>query len=276
MKNVVLKVEEGMDPREVHATTYQMRNPFLQFADCAASEHDVHCYFTHLMAAKRLGVEGGRVLDVCCGRGLLIPFLRYSGGKRPSMYVGVDIHPRNAKWREGQDPRRRSGQVKQDWGFERVFVESDVAEMAGPVRRAVGNALFDLIVYTSSIEHMQPAAQRASLKQARSLVAPRGVMFLSCPVTPPGRSGYTTQYAAHVYEPTMSELRGWLRAARWEVMESHGLVTKAGSFRKRLKGSSLILAERMYATMPRPLALAAIGATFPRCADEVALICHPA
>ncbi len=83
-----------------------MRNPFRQFADGMASELDEHCYWQHAFAAD-LCKAGGRVLDVCCGRGLLIPFLRYRA--KPSLYVGVDLHPANAPWREGADPRRPAG-----------------------------------------------------------------------------------------------------------------------------------------------------------------------
>lgn len=129
---IIPKIEPGTNRREVLCTTYQMRNCFRQFADSAASELDVHCYFQHAYAAD-LCPKGGAVLDVCCGRGLLIPFLRYRA--ECSLYVGVDIHPQNARWKDGADPRRESRQ-KTDWGFERIFVHSNVAEMAEPVLTA--------------------------------------------------------------------------------------------------------------------------------------------
>ncbi len=88
-----------MDRAEVHCTTYQMRNFFKQFADGVISELDVHCYAQHMTAASLLPKDGV-VLDVCCGRGLLIPLLRYRG-KAVGGYVGVDIAPKNAVWRDG-------------------------------------------------------------------------------------------------------------------------------------------------------------------------------
>lgn len=269
-QRIVHKIEPDMNPRDVECTTYQMRNCFRQFYDGVASELDVMCYFMHAAAAD-LCPKGGRVLDVCCGRGLLIPFLRY-GGKAPSLYVGVDIHPANAVWREGKDPRRPSEQ-KTDWGFDLVFVESNVATMCEPVVQAVGDQPFDLIVYTSSIEHMQPEAQRQGLIECGNLASAGTVLYLSCPVTEAGRSGYSTQYAAHVYEPTEVELLGWLKEAGWRVKRRIGLSTKTGTFRKRLKGNALNSANYLYDLMPREMALPVIAALHPQAADEVAYIC---
>lgn len=270
-KQILHKIEQGQDPRDVLCTTYQMRNCFVQLADAVATELDVMCYHMHAAAAD-LCPAGGRVLDVCCGRGLLIPFLRYRD-RKPSLYVGVDIHSTNAIWREGKDPRRPS-QVKTDWGFERVFVESNVAEMSGPIIEAVGPEPFDLIVYTSAIEHMQPEAQRNSLCECGKLSKPETVLYLSCPVTESGTSGYSTQYAAHVYEPTEAELLEWLKAAGWSVARKVGLCTKTGTFRKRLKGSALQGANYLYEVMPRELALPVIATMYPQAADEMAYICR--
>jgi len=270
-KKVVKRVESGMDRREIAATTYQMRNPFTQFRDGVAGELDSMCYFEHAFAAD-LCPKGGRVLDVCCGRGLLIPFLRYRGNA-PSLYVGVDLKPTNAVWKDGIDPRKPGQPKKKGWGFKTVFVESNVASMAEPVREAAGNKRFDLVVYTSSIEHMQPRDQRASLEQAAELTKRGGVLYLTCPVTEEGESGYDAQYAAHVYEPKISELERWLDEAGWDVEKQIGLLTKVGAFRKRLTGESLQVAECIHESMPREQALVTIPMLFPDCATEMALVC---
>jgi SAM-dependent methyltransferase len=266
---VVHRREDGDDPRTILATTYQMRNPFRQFADGVASELDVLCYFEHAQAAD-LCPKGGAVLDVCCGRGLLIPFLRYRAA--PRLYCGVDLHPANARWSQGADPRREKEQAT--YPFPLHFVESNVANMSEPVR-AVCPDPFDLIVFSSSIEHMQPDAQQAALACCRALAAPNAVLYLTCPVTPEGQSGYATQYAAHVYEPTDSELHRWLRAAGWAIRDRYGLVTKTKHFRAVLPTSGLAVAERLYASMPREQALPTIAALFPTCALEVAYVCVP-
>jgi len=279
-----LKIEEGMDRREVSYTTYQMRNPFRQFYDGVATELDVHCYIQHGYAADLLP-KAGSVLDVCCGRGLLIPFLRYRGNI-PRIYVGVDAEPRNARWKDGADPRRESEQKKNGCGFPTLFVEPTVDAMAEPVTQKlrmnpgpgglVPDGTFDLIVYTSAIEHMQPAAQAASIQQCAKLAHDRTVLYLSCPVTEPGRSGYDCQYAAHIYEPTLDELRMWLHNAGWIIRRQHGLSTGTKHFRRVLDGPDLAEAESVYATLPREFALPTIAALFPRCALEVALECQRA
>lgn len=262
---VVEKIEEGMDRSQVHATTYQMRNPFIQFADAVASELDVHCYFQHARAAD-LCPKGGRVLDVCCGRGLLIPFLRYRS--EPAIYVGVDLCPKNAKWREGADPRRET--LKKEWSFPTVFVESDASTMSGPVgEKAPGP--FGLVVFTSSIEHMQPEAQQLALVECRKLAKPGAVLYLTCPVRRPGEP--EVQYAAHVYEPRPEELEGWLAAAGWRVTQRTGIGSKVGLMKRVLKGPSLKWAEHVLASMPREQALPTIGCLFPDAATEMAWTC---
>ncbi|MES2341674.1 MAG: methyltransferase domain-containing protein [Pseudomonadota bacterium] len=272
MMKAVSKIEPGMDRREVSHTTYQMRVPFKQFADAVATELDVHCYLQHAFAAD-LCPAGGTVLDVCCGRGLLIPFLRYRGSA-PRLYVGVDAEPRNARWKDGADPRRESEIKKDGWGFRTVFVEALVDAMAGKVADlAVGDVGFDLIVYTSAIEHMQPAAQEASLRECYRLSKPSTVLYLSCPVTAEGRSGFDAQYAAHVYEPKESELQAWLKAAGWKVLARHGLCTGSKAYRALLKGAELQEAERIYKMLPREFALPTIAALFPASAQEVAYVC---
>lgn len=265
---IVPKIEEGMDRKDVECTTYQMRNPFTQFADGVASELDTHCYFQHQYAASLMKNED-KVLDVCCGRGLLIPFIRYATNK-PSLYVGVDIHAKNATWKDGADPRRPS-QQKTDWGFPLVFVESNVAEMTEPVNAKLPGILFDLIVYTSAIEHMQPEAQRASLAQARKLARDGATMYLTCPVH--DGDGYDCQFAAHVYEPSIGELTEWLDESGWAINKRIGLCTTVTRYKNTLTGGAVVGANAIMKMMPRAQALPTIAALYPACAGEVALVC---
>ena len=263
---VVNKITDDVDRRDVMCTTYQMRNCFKQFADGVAREVDVHCYFQHAYAADLMH-QGGRVLDVCCGRGLLIPFLRYRA-KRCGGYVGVDIEPRNAVFAKGMDPRRPQ-ETKTDWGFPVTFVESNVSSMSSAV-----DGKFQLIVYTSAIEHMQVDAQRQSLHECRALASPGATLYLTCPITQPGNNGYDAQYAAHVYEPKQTELVEWLTDAGWTVKRTIGLVTKSRHYRSVLSGNELTGAEYLSKIMPREQALPTIAAMYPRCALEIAMVCQ--
>src|SRR5262245_28038384 len=93
-REIVFRIEEGMDRQKVEATTYQMRNFYRQFNDGFFSRLDVFNYASHHWIAKH---AHGHVLDVCCGRGLVLPLLRYHG-KGIESYTGLDIEPANAEW----------------------------------------------------------------------------------------------------------------------------------------------------------------------------------
>jgi SAM-dependent methyltransferase len=272
-RQVVYKVEDGMDRREIYCSTYQMRNPFHQFADCVVTELDV-MNFHSLAFAADLCPKGGTVLDMCCGRGLLIPFLRYRDTKA-ALYVGVDIEPKNAQWRDGIDPRRRGGAEKRDWGFDLRFLASSVADMVEPLTALLDRPpAFDLIAYTASIEHMQPEAQRASLHQAAQVAAPGAKLYLTCPTTPEDQEdGYACQYRAHIYEPKDSELRRWLAEAGWRVDLVTGLVTKTKRIKKVLAGADLERANELMRIMPRELALPVIAKLYPETSTEKAYVC---
>ena len=262
---IVSKIEENTNRREVLCTTHQMRNCFKQFADGVASELDVHCYFQHAFAAD-LMPNNGRVLDVCCGRGMLIPFLRYRN-KNCKLYVGVDIKPGNAVFANGRDPRRQAEQ--KHWGFPCKFVESNVATMSEHLTDK-----FHLIVYTSAIEHMQPDAQMASLVECRKVASEKATLYVTCPITQNNESGYHAQYAAHVYEPKETELVSWLGLANWKVKQKIGLSTGCKHYRAILTGRELAGAEYLYRIMPREQALPTIAAMYPKAALEMAYVCQ--
>ena len=66
-KEIVYRVEDGMDREKILCTTYQMRNFYMQFRDGFFTNLDVMNYIQHL-AAAHMAKKGMNVLDVCCGR----------------------------------------------------------------------------------------------------------------------------------------------------------------------------------------------------------------
>jgi SAM-dependent methyltransferase len=218
-------------------------------------------YIQHHWIAKQLCGPGARVLDICCGRGLLLPLLRYHA--KPGLYVGVDIEPSNAVFltkrvTDGKPLRDLAGKppadsptdeqvLEEHYGFPVRFVHSNAAEMAKPIRdRGLGP--FDLLVYTSSIEHMHPDAGAASLHQARSLAAEGATLVLTCPNTPEGKDGYDTRYKAHVYEWKLSELRAALAASGWEPFSEWPVLVEGGR-----RGLQAALAQRGVDKLLAPL-----------------------
>jgi SAM-dependent methyltransferase len=263
---IVYKVEPGMDRREILATTYQMRNFYRQFGDGFFSALDVMNYIQHHQIVKWCR-DGTRVLDVCCGRGLLLPMLRYQR-KALGGYTGVDIKPGNATW---TSRRVTDGKPVDDdyYPFPTRFVESNAAEMAA----ALGPARFDFIVYTSAIEHMQREAGEESLRQCRAVAAPGAMIVLTCPNTPEDKDGFDTQYAAHVYEWKRSELLAGLAGAGFELVMEWGIMIDWKSLEGEAEKLGLLPAvERIAAVIPREWLLPVFAPLFPAASKEIAMM----
>jgi len=269
-KKIVHKIEDGMNPADVYCTTYQMRNFYAQLADGFFSSLDIMNYMQHHAAVKRMK-KGWRVLDVCCGRGLLLPLIRYH---KPGIeeYVGVDISDKNIG-----EQRRRSGVKKIDdmeeyYPFEITHILCSVEDMHNELEPAS----FDFIVYTSAIEHMQKDVGQKSLENCFQLLKPNGEMFLSCPNTPDKKDPYDTQYAAHVYEWGIDELREAVKDVGFSIEEEYGLVGKVKEFEQWVEGQSPLIKEQYYALkryMPTPWLMAFFPVLYPEAAAEVLLIC---
>lgn len=224
-RKIVHRIEDGQDRQEIEATTYQMRNFYRQLADGFFSPLDVFNYMQHHWVAKTLGKPGVRLLDVCCGRGLLLPLLRYHAPKIAS-YTGVDIAPANAVFMDGK--RVTDGKPTKDdsyYPFAVDFVEGNVSALDALLK---GHDPFQVIVYTSSIEHMHPDSGRRSLHGCRAVAADDARMLITCPNTPEDQDGYDTRYRAHVYEWKLSELRSGLEASGWRILQEWPLMVDGG------------------------------------------------
>ena len=270
-RKVVHRIEEGMDPSEIYCTTYQMRNFYAQMADGFLSSLDVMNYIQHHAAVRRMR-KGWRVLDVCCGRGMLLPLMRYY---RPDIreYVGVDISEANIG-----EQRRRSGVKKIDDMDEYYpFKVTHVISSAEDMGEVLEPSSFDFIVYTSSIEHMQKETGERSLRNCFRLLKRGGSMFLSCPNTSDKKDPYDTQYAAHLYEWGLEELRQAVRETGFEIDEEYGLVAKVKEFEQWLEVQEPQTKEQYHNLkryLPTPWLMAFMPILYPEAAAEVLLICR--
>jgi 2-polyprenyl-3-methyl-5-hydroxy-6-metoxy-1,4-benzoquinol methylase len=266
-RKVVYKVEPGMDRRELEATTYQMRNFYRQLGDGFFSVLDTMNYIQHQQIV-RWCKKGNQVLDVCCGRGLLLPMLRYER-KEIAGYTGVDIEPKNAVWREKRVTDGQPIDAKEYYPFPVTFVQSNVAEMAEkllPKR-------FDIIVYTSALEHMQKETGQQSLVECRSVSKVGSILILTCPNTPETKDGYETQYAAHIYEWKRSELLEGLKIAGFEIISEWGLLIDRETLHtegQRLGLTPMI--ERLEKYIPSEWLLPVMAPMFPKQSKEIAFI----
>lgn len=271
-KQIVHRIEDGMDRQDVLATTYQMRNFYRQLADGYFSPLDVFNYIQHHWIASRLVNDGARVLDVCCGRGLMLPLLRYHA--KPSAYVGIDIEPKNAVWAQGK--RVTDGKDVDDgyYEFTTELVVGNVAEMATLIRDQATVQEFDLIVYTSSIEHMHPDAGMQSLRECRAVAAQGARMIVTCPNTPEGQDGYDTRYRAHVYEWKRSELLAGLQESGWNVLDEWGIHIGATELKKQAdRLGTRRLVDRVRRYVPNEWLLPVLAPLYPaEAASEIAVL----
>lgn len=269
-KKIVHKIEEGMDPQDVLCTTYQMRNFYSQFRDGFFTQLDVMNYIQHHSAALLCKKEMN-VVDVCCGRSLMLPLLRYYA-KDINSYTGVDISETNIN----EAKRGASGKIKPEdlesyYPFKTEWILSNVAEMSQHIK----SGFADVVIYTSALEHMHKDVGTQSLKECYKIMNASSVMFLSCPNTP--GNGYDTQYAAHVYEWGYQELKDMLTEIGFEITNEIGLVMKVKKM-KEFFSSDLVSPEmkefynKMASYVPSAWLSSIVSIPYPEVSDEILFV----
>lgn len=266
-KVTVFSVPEGADRSKIHCTTGQMRNFYQQFGDGFFSSLDVMNYVQHYAIAKMARTDD-HVLDMCCGRGLLLPLLRYYAADIGS-YTGVDIEKSNATFRR---KRVHDGKKLQPgwYSFPVYFAHSDVSEMTNILPRD----RYSLIVYTSSIEHMHPDNGLKSLYEAYEVAAPGARMVLTCPNTPEDQDGFDTQYSYHIYEWKRSEIEAALKEVGWRLKEVFGLLVNVRDLKEVLPPEVLAVYEQQSKFIPSTWLTPIYAAAYPKASKELAYICY--
>lgn len=269
-KKIVHKIEEGMNPQDVLCTTYQMRNFYSQFRDGFFTQLDVMNYIQHHSAAL-LCKKGMNVVDVCCGRSLMLPLLRYYA-KDINSYTGVDISETNIR----EAKRGAAGKIKEEdlesyYPFKVNWILSNVAEMT----KHIDKNFADVVIYTSALEHMHKDVGTQSLKECYEIMNPNSIMFLSCPNT--SGNGYNTQYAAHVYEWGYQELKDMLTELNFEIVNEIGLVMKVKKM-KEFFASDLVSKEmkefynKMASYVPSAWLSSIVSIPYPEISDEILFV----
>ena len=268
-RKIVYKIEEGIDPSEVYCTTYQMRNFYKQFADGFFSSLDVMNYIQHHKAVMMMK-KGWRVLEVCCGRGLLLPLMRYYK-KEVEEYVGVDIEEKNINEQKRRSGVRPIDDLDSYYPFKVTHLICSCEDMDS---RLEHNS-FDFIVYTSAIEHMQKEVGIHSLQNCWNLMKDGGMMFLSCPNTREKKDPYDTQYAAHLYEWDLEELTAEVEKAGFSIVETFGLVAKVRDFEEFMKerpNEEMLRYQKLKKYLPSQWLMSFFPILYPEAAAEVLLI----
>ena len=271
-KKIVFKITDDIDPSEVYCTTYQMRNFFAQFADGFFSSLDIMNYIQHHKCVTMMKKDD-KILDVCCGRGLLLPLIRYYK-KDIHSYTGVDIHESNIN-----EQKRRSGIKKiDDINSYYPFQINHLISSCEDMDKYLEYNSFDVIVYTSAIEHMQKEVGYRSLQNCFNLLKKDGLLILSCPNTQDKKDPYDTQYAAHLYEWDLDELSLALKQIGFNIYDTFGLVGKVRDFEKyidSIKSKSpeiYSLYNRFKEYLPTPWLMSFFPILYPEAAAEVMIM----
>ena len=260
MKQIVYRVEEGMDRQEILCTTYQMRNFYQQMHDGFFTNLDVMNYIQHFRAAQMAN----------CGRSLMLPLLRYYA-KDIASYTGVDICKANIieAMRGAVKKNLTPRDLREYYPFEVHWKLCNAAKMT----RAVPLSFADFVIYTSAIEHMHKDDGYQSLIECQKIMKKDAIMFLSCPNTP--GNGYNTQYRAHVYEWGYNELKETLNEIGFEIIQEVGLVMGASEMKKFYENQPKSI-KSFFATikeyLPSPWLTVLMAIPFPQASKEILFI----
>jgi len=254
-KQIVYKIEQGMNPKDILCTTYQMRNFYLQFRDGYFTQLDVMNYIQHYKAIKMIK-KGYKVLDVCCGRSLLLPMIRYHA-KDIGEYTGIDISKRNIE--EAQRLIKNK-----PCNFPHFWINANVAEMS----KFLPENYFDFVIYTSSIEHMNPEDGKQSLQECFKVMKSGAIMFISCPKTE--GDGYNTQYAAHIYEWGLKELKDELIKNSFKIEKEYGLVANKKELDNKYRDN--VIYQKIAEYLPNEFLVSVFAIPYPEIAKEILLI----
>ncbi len=270
-KKIVHKIEEGMNPQDVLCTTYQMRNFYNQFRDGFFSNLDVMNYIQH-HAVALMAKKGMNVVDVCCGRSLVLPLLRYYA-KDINSYTGVDICEANIREaKRGASAKvLKEEDLKDYYPFKTDWILSNVAEMSKHIEKGFA----DLVIYTSALEHMHKDVGTQSLIECYKIMNKDSIMFLSCPNTP--GNGYETQYAAHVYEWGYDELKEKLDELGFEIINEVGLVMKVKKMKEffssdKVSSDMKDFYNKMSLYVPSAWLSSIVSIPYPKESDEILFV----
>lgn len=205
-KKIVYKVTDNMDKSDILCTTHQMDDFYVQFNGGQIKESGVMNYIQHLAAALMPGKDS-TILDVCCGRSMILPLLQHHSNKIKK-YIGLDISKKNLK----------EARVYANCNFECEWIQANAIRLSNFFK----NKKMDFIIYTSALEHMHPNDGIRSLKECFKILKKDGLLFLSTPNTDSG--GYNTRYRAHIYEWNYDELRKCLKQIGFKIKNEFGIL----------------------------------------------------
>jgi len=248
-------------------STSQMDNFYETLASGIAKPSGVMNYIQHLFVAERC-YPGASVLDVCCGRALMIPLLKQYAS-HITKYVGVDISSSNLS-----DAQKAIHQMDDGTSeFSSYLLQGDVTDLSflRPMQ-------FDVVVYLSALEHLEKEAGSLSLHQVSRMLSQKGTLYLSTPNTP-SKSPRKLQYKVHVYEWSFDEIRMILNDLGLAVVQCIGLLPPPEEVLfelivKKYGSDGGKWFRDMRSSLPNSFLAPIVASSFPESAREIMLICR--
>jgi len=203
-KKIIYKIGEYDDKSKVFCTTHQMDNFYKQFAKGQIRESGVMNYIQHFKAAS-MPKKDAIVLDVCCGRSMILPLLN-NHGNNIKKYIGLDISQNNLQ----------EAKINKSQKFKCQWINGNATDLSNIIKEKI-----DFIIYTSAIEHMHPEDGIESIEECYKILKKGGLMFFS---TPNNKKGYKTLYKAHIYEWGFQKIKNILKKTGFKIIEQFGLL----------------------------------------------------
>lgn len=247
-------------------STYQMDNFYKAFANGEVKQSGVMNYMQHLFIAQKC-FNGAKVLDVCCGKALSVPLLK-KYAPNISKYVGVDISSNNLN--EASSLIHNVG--NETTSFDINLIEGDVTQLNSLIKEK-----FDIIIYTSALEHLDKSSAVTSIQQVSYALADNGTLYLSTPRTPKDFPG-KVQYRCHIYEWDIDELEEIFKCSGLQIIDSFGILPPSfeilnSAIEEKYGDKGLAWFVEMKERVPESFLGPVVATCFPRLSREIMFVC---
>jgi ubiquinone/menaquinone biosynthesis C-methylase UbiE len=189
-------------------STNQMDNFYDSLGKGIVKTSGIMNFIQHLLIAQKC-INNENILEVCCGRSLILPLLqRYS---KIDSYIGIDISEQNLK----EAKKLITNYDISNYSFEYQFIQGDVTRLTAYIQD-----FFDVIIYSSSIEHMSKIDGISSINEIYKSLKKGGKLYLSTPCS----ENNIIQYKVHIYEWSYKEIKNSLFQNGFKIIEEIGLL----------------------------------------------------
>jgi ubiquinone/menaquinone biosynthesis C-methylase UbiE len=246
-------------------STSQMDNFYEVLAQGRVKPSAIMNYLQHLFVAERCNANDV-VLDIGCGRGLLVPLLKEFAPEIRE-YTGVDISEANLSEAEALVSR-----LGRPLSFRCSFIHGDVTQLSTLVTDPA-----DIVVYTSALEHLPRDAGIRSLSEVAKVLSRTGTLYLSTPRTSLGEPT-GLQHKVHIYEWDRLELEAVLEDAGLRVVDCIGLLPPRDSeleatVESRFGSAGGAWFREMRRSVPHAFLAPVVASCFPDVASELLYVC---